>query len=118
MAVSFLIFKKQNNNSIEKANELKVFYSEDGINYSEISEPLTVNEYSRIYLKAAADNSNWTKYVYYNTSNRMILLDPENYQWEENNRTYQGEFLEIESITAKECGLNSSTIFTDITGYH
>jgi len=30
----------------------------------------------------------------------------------------EAEFIEIESITAKECGLNSSTIFTDITGYH
>lgn len=30
----------------------------------------------------------------------------------------EAEFIEIESITAKECGLNSSTIFTDITGHH
>ena len=30
----------------------------------------------------------------------------------------EAEFIEIESITAKECGLNLSTIFTDITGYH
>lgn len=27
------------------------------------------------------------------------------------------DYLEIETIIAKECGLNSSTIFTDITGY-